>query len=172
MLTSKNIRLRLVEELDAAFIISLRVDEKYNKFLSFVDADVESQQEWIRNYKKKEEVQEEFYFIIERIDGTRCGTVRVYDIRQDSFCWGSWILNDNKTHYSALESALLVYEFGFENLGFSKSHFEVVKENTKVIDFHLKFGAKQTGEDSEHFYYEITKESVSNTKKKFLRLIK
>lgn len=172
MLVSKTVRLRLVEESDASFIVSLRIDEKYNKYLSTVGSDIEAQREWIKRYKEKERNKEEFYFVIERNDGTRCGTVRVYDLKEESFCWGSWILNENKTRYAAVESALLVYEYGFEHLGFNKSHFEVVKGNSKVVDFHLKFGAEQTSEDSEHFYYEISKESVANTKKKFARIIK
>ncbi|MFH4571311.1 N-acetyltransferase [Vibrio campbellii] len=172
MLVSKTIRLRLVEETDAEFIVSLRTDEKYNQFLSTVGADVDAQREWIKKYKDKERANKEFYFVIERNDGTRCGTVRVYDLQEDSFCWGSWILNEEKTRYAAVESALLVYDFGFDHLGFNKSHFEVVKGNLKVTDFHLKFGAKKTGEDADHFYYEISKDSVIKTKNKFSRLVK
>ncbi|PHJ40201.1 GNAT family N-acetyltransferase [Vibrio sp. PID17_43] len=172
MLVAKTVQLRLVEESDASFIVSLRTDDKYNKYLSNVSSDVDIQREWIKRYKEKERNKDEFYFVIERNDGTPCGTVRIYDLKDDSFCWGSWILNEDKTRYAAVESALLVYEYGFEHLGFSKSHFEVVKENIKVIDFHLKFGAKQTSEDLEHYYYEISKESVADMKKKFSRVIK
>lgn len=172
MLTSKTIRLRLVEEMDASFIVSLRIDSKYNKYLSSTSDDVESQRLWINDYKKKEKDKSQFYFIIERLDGTPCGTVRVYDFRDDSFCWGSWILNEDKTRYSAVESALLVYEFGFEHLKFGKSHFEVVKGNNKVVDFHLKFGAVQVGEDDEHYYFEIDKNAVDKMKERLRRVVK
>ncbi|HAS6019494.1 TPA: GNAT family N-acetyltransferase [Vibrio vulnificus] len=172
MLRSKTIKFRLVEEPDAEFIVSLRTDNKYNQYLSSVSDDVKVQQEWIKHYKNKEQAKEQFYFIVERLDGTPCGTVRVYDFKGDSFCWGSWILNENKTRYAAIESALLVYEFGFGQLGFNKSHFEVVKGNNKVVDFHLKFGAVQTGEDGGHYYFEISKESVRKTKNKFSRFVK
>ncbi len=172
MLISKTIKLRLVKESDAEFIISLRTNDKYNKYLSSVGADVDAQRDWIRRYKEKENNKEEFYFIIERADGIPCGTVRMYDFQNSSFSWGSWILNEDKTRYAAVESAFLVYEFGFEELGFTKSHFEVVKGNDKVSDFHLKFGAKQTGEDSVHYYYDITKEAVAESKNKFARILK
>lgn len=98
ILESKNIRVRYVEESDADFILSLRLDNRYNTFLSTVTPDVEAQREWILKYKNDEEKGKQFYFIIERVDGTPCGTVRVYDIRKDSFCWGSWILNEKKKH--------------------------------------------------------------------------
>ncbi|MDN2479989.1 GNAT family N-acetyltransferase [Vibrio agarivorans] len=172
MLTSKTITLRLVEESDADFIVSLRTDDKYNKYLSTVGSDVDAQRKWISSYKEKERNKNEYYFIIQRNDGVRCGTVRVYDLKEDSFCWGSWILNEDKTRYAAVESALLVYEFGFKHLGFNQSHFEVVKGNTKVIDFHKKFGAEQVDEDADHFYFTISRESVAETKIKFSRIIK
>lgn len=159
-LKSKTIRLRLVEESDAEFILKLRLDEKYNQFLSSVSPDLQSQKDWIRKYKNDEKIKKQFYFIIERIDGLPCGTVRVYDLKENSFCWGSWILNEDKTHYAALESAFLVYEFGFKMLGYNKSHFDVMKGNEKVISFHKKMGAKEIGTDEQNRYFEITDYAV------------
>lgn len=172
MLKSKTISLRLVEPSDAEFILKLRLDQKYNSFISAVKNDVGSQRTWIINYKKDEAEKRQFYFIIERADGIPCGTVRLYDLRSDSFCWGSWILNEDKTRYSAIESALLVYQFGFDKLGFNKSHFEVMKENIKVVEFHKKFRAVVVGEDENNFYFEITKEDVARTSEKIKDMIK
>lgn len=172
MLKSKTISLRLVEPSDANFILKLRLDKRYNSFISAVKNDVESQRSWIINYKKDEAEKRQFYFIIERNDGTPCGTVRVYDLKSDSFCWGSWILNEDKTRYAAIESALLVYQFGFDKLGFKKSHFEVMKENVKVIEFHKKFGAKISSEDENNTYFQITKEDVARTLEKFKDMVK
>lgn len=101
--------MRYVEESDAEFILSLRLDNRYNNFLSRVDASLDGQKSWIRKYKDDEREEKQFYFIIERNDGIPCGTVRIYDLKKDSFCWGSWILNEDKTRYAALESAMLVY---------------------------------------------------------------
>jgi RimJ/RimL family protein N-acetyltransferase len=159
-LESKTIRLRLVNELDAEFILKLRMDGRYNQFLSSVSADVQAQKDWIKRYKKDEAEGKQFYFIIEKLDGTPCGTVRIYDLQQDSFCWGSWILNEDKTRYAAIESALLMYKFGFEGLGFNKSRIEVMKGNQRCISFQLKMGAVQVGEDQDNFYYEITQQAV------------
>ena len=167
-LESKTIRLRFVEENDAEFILKLRLDEKYNKYLSSVSSDVNAQKNWIRAYKEDEKEGRQFYFIIEKLDGTQCGTLRVYDIRTDSFSWGSWILNEDKTKYAAIESAFLVYKFGFEYLGYNKSHFEVVKGNDSVISFHKKMGAVVNGEDDEHFYFEILNKSVEASKEKLI----
>ncbi len=164
ILQSRTIRLRLIEPTDAAFVLSLRLDARYNQFLSAVAPDVEAQREWINRYKNDESAGTQFYFIIERNDGVPCGTIRVYDLRDDSFCWGSWILNESKTRFASLESAFLIYEFGFNVLGFTKSHFDVMKGNERVISFHKKMGALITGEDEENFYFEITQGSVDACK--------
>lgn len=158
--------MRLANEYDAEFILSLRLDSRYNLYISDVSPNVEDQRAWLRNYKNDESLGKQYYFIIEKLDGTPCGTVRIYDLRNDSFCWGSWILNDKKTRYSAVESALLVYEFGFDKLGFDKSHFEVDKRNEKVVSFHEKFGATKVGEDPNYYYFEIEKKTVDETREK------
>ena len=163
-LQSKTIRLRLIEENDAAFVLKLRLDDKYNQFLSSVNPSIEAQREWINRYKNDEKKATQYYFIIERLDGIPCGTVRLYDFIDDSFCWGSWILNEDKTKYAALESAFLIYKFAFEHLEFKKSHFDVRKGNDRVISFHEKMGAVKTGETELDFLFEITKDSVNQTK--------
>ncbi len=167
-LESKTIRLRLIDITDAEFVLSLRLDARYNKFLSAVSSDINGQKSWIEKYKIDEDKGLQFYFIIERNDGVPCGTIRVYDLKDDSFCWGSWILNEDKTQYAALESAFLIYKFGFEHLGFKKSHFDVMKGNEKVISFHKKIGAVQVGEDKDNYYYEIHSDSVESKKKALL----
>lgn len=165
-LEGNSIRLRLVEERDANFILKLRLDSRYNTFLSAVVADIDAQKTWIRRYKDEENKGLQYYFIIERLDGTPCGTVRIYDFRKDSFCWGSWILNEDKTRYAALESAFLVYDFGFKELGFKKSHFDVMKGNQAVIKFHMRMGAVKIHEDEINIYFEITEEMINASKQK------
>ncbi len=159
-LRSKSIGLRFIEPSDAEFVLALRLDERYNQFLSAVAHDLAAQRVWIQTYKNDEVQGKQYYFIIERHDRVPCGTVRLYDIREESFCWGSWILNENKTRYAALESAFLVYDFGFESLRFQRSHFDVMKGNDRVIDFHLKMGARVTGEDERNIFFEISRAAV------------
>ena len=167
-LRSKTIRLRLIDVSDAEFVLSLRLDARYNQFLSAVSSDVNGQLQWIQQYKIDEAEGLQFYFIVERNDGVPCGTIRVYDLKRDSFCWGSWILNEDKTRSAALESAFLIYKFGFEYLGFKKSHFDVMKGNEKVVSFHKKMGAIQTGEDKNNYFFEIDIDSVESKKKALL----
>jgi len=158
---SNTINFRFVEEPDAAFINSLRTSETYNKYLSHVDDDVIKQQQWIKQYKIREKEGNEYYFIIQRNDTSEAiGTVRIYDFLQNesSFCWGSWILNDKKTKYAALESALIIYDFAFLELGYNRCHMDIRKENHKVIDFHKRFGVKIIAESDIDYFGHYYKE--------------
>jgi len=170
-LIGKSIRLRLVETVDAEYIVSLRTNAALNAHLSAVSPSVVAQAAWIERYKHRERAGSEFYFLIERLDGTRCGTVRVYDLTADSFCWGSWILDQNKPSTAAVESALLVYQFGFDGLGLAGSHFDVRKENDAVVSFHKKFGAEVVGEDGQNWYFKISKGAVNLMRQKYQRLL-
>ncbi len=163
----KHISFRLARVADSEFILSLRLNEHKNKYLSPVDNDLDAQKEWLLRYEGREREKKEFYYIIEGVDGRKLGAVRIYDFQGDSFCWGSWILTDDAPSYAAIESALFVYEVGFYQLGFKSSHFDVRKDNTKVFNFHRKFGAVVTREDPENYYLRISKSTYENTKTRY-----
>ncbi len=170
MKNGKNINLRLVEISDAAFIVELRNSEKA-RILPKGATEISQQVEWLEKYKTREAAKTEFYFVIESKSGEQLGLVRLYDFQEDSFCWGSWVIKDGAPLMTAIESALLVYELAFYDLGFAKSHFDVRRANPKVITFHEKFGAKRTGETELDFLFEITKESYKQVKIKFKALL-
>ena len=101
---------------DAEFILSLRTDENKSRFLSATKNDLEAQKAWLIQYAAADD---QAYFIIEFNDEP-IGTVRLYDAQQDSFCWGSWILKDGRPRQAAMESALMVYAYAVNHLGFKK----------------------------------------------------
>lgn len=148
-----NLSLRLVQQGDAPYIYSLRTDPAYNGHLSAVTGTITDQRHWIEAYKKRESVGSEYYFIIERRDGLPCGVVRLYNISDEQFTWGSWILDHNKPRKAALESAVLVYRFGFEVLGLLRSVFDVRRENEHTLAFHHRMKATKTQEDDQNIYF-------------------
>jgi len=173
-LTSKTISLRLAEAYDAEFIYSLRTNEVYNKYLSIVDDDISKQEEWLIDYKEREKKGIEYYYIIYRnSDLAPIGTVRIYDFigERESFCWGSWILNENKTKYAALESALLVYDFAFFKLGFKRCHMDIRKKNIKVIEFHKRFGVQIVGESDIDLYGYYYPEKYTEIRNQIVKVI-
>ncbi len=154
-----NLMLRLIEPDDAAYVHSLRTNPVYNNHLSEVTGTIDDQRQWIESYKAREATGQEFYYVIERKDGTRCGLVRLYDIEAECFTWGSWILDENKPSKAALETALLIYDIGFERIGCGHAVFDVRSDNTHTLAFHRRFGAKETDADelNVYFYYARSK---------------
>lgn len=167
----KSINMRTVTIEDAEFIYNMRQNQEKTKFLSKVTGTVESQKEWIKNYKQREEEKKEFYFVIESKDKEKLGLVRMYDFKNDSFCWGSWLIKEDAPKSTAIESALQIYEFGFYSLGFEKSHFDVRKGNDKVIAFHKRFGAKIVEEDESDYFFNFEESDYEITKEKYKRYL-
>lgn len=171
LLEFKSIRMRLIEEADAEFILKLRLNEKYNKFLSSVNPDLQAQIDWIREYKKDEQAKKQFYFIIERLDSIPCGTFRIYDLNEEYFTLGSWILNENKTRYAVIECGILASKFGFEELGYNKYRFNVLKEHKRAISYYKRTGAIIIKEDDKKLYFELTDSAFYSSYEKAMAII-
>ena len=171
ILIGKNINMRTVDIEDAEFIFNMRRNEYKTKYLSKVTGTVESQKEWIKNYKLKEKEEKEFYFIIESKNNEKLGLVRMYDFQNDSFCWGSWLIKENAPKTTAIESSLQIYEFAFYKLRFERSHFEVQKGNNKVIEFHKRFGALVIDENEKEVFFNFEKKDYEITKEKYKRYL-
>jgi RimJ/RimL family protein N-acetyltransferase len=141
---------------DAAFICRLRGDPELNQHLNRSSAEVEDQLRWLEAYKLREAQGREFYFVIV-FDGADAGVVRMYDLRSDqnptSFAWGSWIVPPPRPAGLVTFTALMIYEIGFDALGFQQAHVDVRKDNVGVVGFHLRAGAIQVGEDEDSFHY-------------------
>lgn len=166
-----NLVLRLIETEDAGYVHGLRTDARYNRYLSEVRGTVEDQRRWIENYKSREAAGSEFYYVIERKDGVRCGVVRLYGIDQDSFTWGSWILDENKPSKAALESAYLLYFLGFCLLGLSRSTFDVRRDNTNTLAFHRRFGATETHADELDVFFMYPRERYERDRPELLKIV-
>jgi RimJ/RimL family protein N-acetyltransferase len=164
----KSIYLREVVVNDAEFIVGLRTDIEKSKYLSKTANDIEQQKRFILNYQ---ESITDYYFLICNWSHQPLGTIRIYDIRDDSFCWGSWIIVKNAPAQAAIESALLIYDFSFFSLHYKKSHFDVRKENKKVIDFHMRFGATIDSEDIDNYYFKYDLNIYLKMREKYRRYI-
>jgi hypothetical protein len=167
----KNINLRPVTVADAEFILSLRLDAERAKHLSATGSDVNKQRLWIDAYKIRQTAGMEFYFIIEDHGGAPLGTVRLYDFVGESFCWGSWILRPESPASASIESALQVYELGFFELGFTASHFDVRKENSRVVAFHKRLGAIVVREDNLDYFFEYEKEAYTSVRERYKKYL-
>lgn len=163
----KTLILRDVEVSDVPFIFSIRTDFRKSAHINEISPFFNDQVIYIENYQKK---QNEAYFIIEN-HGESLGTVRLYNPKMTSFSWGSWILRDRIPYHSAIESALMVYSYAIDYLGFSSSHFDVRKENKKVWQFHERFGAIRIAETEKDYFYVIGVESISASRVKYRKYL-
>lgn len=152
---------------DADFIVQLRTDVHKSRHISQTSPNVQAQRGWLERYSHDTE---QVYFIIENQSGEPLGTVRLYDQQGDSFCWGSWVIKDGCPAAVAIESALIVYRFGFV-LGFRNAHFDVRKANTSVWRFHERFGAVRTGESELDYFYRISATSIADSLVKYAKYL-
>lgn len=163
----RNLALRLIRPSDAAYVHSLRVNPLYNRYISEVTGGVDEQRAWIERYKYRESLLTELYYIIERLDGSACGTVRLYTIKGDSFTWGSWILAENKPAKAAFESALLSLGVGFDYLELEKVFIDVHIANKHAEAFYRRFGMTETHRSDIEIFFNFSRSQFELQKKKY-----
>ena len=165
---SKNLIFRDVTENDAEFILRLRLNPSKKKFISNTSSKIEDQIKWINQYKSRDN---EAYFIITNKEQKRYGCIRLYDSREYSYCWGSWLLEEGLPPLIALESAVNTYNYGIQ-LGFKEVRLDVRKNNTLVKNFHEKFAqAIKIDETENDIYYLVKEDSIRKLLKKYNNLL-
>lgn len=166
-----NIKLRLVEEADAGFIVEIRTDPRKSKFISKTNSDVKKQKAWIREYKKREQKQEEFYLIAIDEDNIEFATYRLYNKSKESIEIGSFV---SKPLYdkplNVIKVDIILKEYVFKDLGFNSLKFEVRKDNKTVINYHKKFQPKLVSQDELNYYFVLKKKDFLINKIKFEKL--
>jgi len=167
-LLGKTLRLRDANTDDASFILALRTDTHKSLHLSPVSGRIDDQRAWLQRYAEGDG---QAYFVIEDRQGLPLGTVRLYDARAESFCWGSWILRAEAPAAAAIESALMVYAYAIDVLGFDSAHFQVHRANERVWAFHERFGAVRTAEDAVEYHYTLSADAIAASRKRYGRYL-
>lgn len=93
------LEVRLVNEHDADFILSLRSDPNKTKYMVTIDSDIERQKEWIQEYKKREKEGLDYYFIYNNTEGEPLGVNRIshVDYKEKLAKSSSWITIEGLT---------------------------------------------------------------------------
>ena len=142
MLYGSKIKLRYYEIKDFDLVMKLRnLPESYDWFYEFEPINsFMTKSWWEQSFNKKDEKN----FIIADIKtdeaiGT-CSLVHI-DYRSRKCEFGRFIIDPELSHpKAAVEAEYLILEYAFEHLGLNKVYIEVLKNNTKVISLHNKFG--------------------------------
>lgn len=159
IISKYGIYLRLVEESDAEFILSLRTNPKLNAHISYTSPSLPEQVKWINEYKIKELHGLEYYYIAHDQYGNRYGTIRLYNFDERSFELGSWVFMPNSPLGIAAKAHLMGLEIGFDQLNADYCRIVVRKNNIAVVRYILGFNATIAFEDDIDYHFHLTKES-------------
>ncbi|MBL0079445.1 MAG: GNAT family N-acetyltransferase [Bacteroidetes bacterium] len=124
---------------DAAEIVNLRNDEKFNKFLFQEPISLEEQKKWINN---KNTLETEVNFKITDANNNFVGTISIYNIENHKGEFGRYIA---KNPINAIEAELLLLKFCFEELKLKAVYCFTNINNIKVYSQHTKLGFKDIG---------------------------
>ena len=169
-MTKYGIDVRLVQESDTPFILSLRSDKWLTRFIHPTDNDEQKQRQWIREYKKREAVGREYYFIYSK-NGEPFGLNRIYNIQGKVCTGGSWLCKPGTDMALSIPIALILRDIMFDILKLQEDNFDVRKGNKKVIKYHLLSGSIITGETDLDILFRTTPESHVLGKNKILKLL-
>lgn len=164
------VEVRLVEECDTPFILSLRADKWLTRFIHQTDNDENKQREWIKEYKIREAQGKEYYFIYSK-DGKPFALNRIYNINGLSCTSGSWLSTPGTPLELSIPTALINRDIMFDVIGLKEDNFDVRKGNLKVQKFHLMTGSVKTGETDLDILYRATPESHKKGKQSILKLL-
>ena len=167
IVSGKSIYLRAATRADAGFVFEMRSNTSKSVYLNQIQGTIADQEAWLdKSYADPYQ----FYFVISSLAGEPLGLVRLYDQQGDSFCWGSWLIRPGAPSSTAIESALLVYQFALVQ-GFTRSHFDVRIGNNSVINFHQKFGAVETSRTGKDIYFTIPEAAIRQSMQKFRKFL-
>jgi RimJ/RimL family protein N-acetyltransferase len=136
-LSGRRFALRPADPEDAGFILSLRTDPELSRFLHPTSAAVADQLAWMRAYEQRPG---DYYFIVtDERSGGLVGTIGIYDLAEGAGEWGRWLIRPDSL--AAVESALLIYRLGFEQLKLDRLYCRTLADNGRVVSFHDSMGA-------------------------------
>ena len=147
----KYVNIREVEVQDAEFILSLRCNENKARFINKTDNDIAKQKQYIKRYKT---LNDEYYFIVTDKKHSSIGTIRMYELGNNDFVSGSWLMVKESSAEQVLEGNFLMLNFAYYALNYRKFRFDVRVENKKVAAFHQIMGATVVSKSELDYFFE------------------
>ncbi len=163
------IKVRLVVEDDAEFILSLRANPYRTMHMKTLNYEIENQKEWIREYKKREKEGLDYYFIYSNKEDKLLGVNRISNIDYEHKRGksSSWIAVEG-LKFEPLKMLILGNEIVFNILGIVMSWGEVHKNNSRVIKIFNLFGYNFIESASEYYNFTIHKDDYLKAREKSL----
>lgn len=161
---------RLVNESDTEYILSLRTDKKLSKYIHKTDDSVAKQLDWFKKYKIRESENRDYYFLYLK-DGKPVAVNRVYNICEYFGTPGSWLCSPNNDIEVSMATHFILHDIIFEILQLDFTVFDVQKANKQVWKMHIKCGAKMVSESDIYYYFVTTKQDYFSHRDSFLQLL-
>lgn len=169
LINKYGIILRLITIGDAEFIVNLWANNPLvSTFISPILPTIDSQTKWIENYKQKEQLGLDYYFVAQDLNSNRYGTVRLYNFDAESFELGSWIFMPNSPFGMAVKTHIIGLSIGFELSKTDYCRVTVRKANTRVLKYLENFKPLIIKENDIDFYLLLLKENFYSFKDKIL----
>lgn len=164
---------------DAEFIIKLRTEERDDNFLMSTENSLNKQKEYLVNYKKRFELQEEIYYkVYDVLKKQFLGFVRLTKIQsKDSFSWESAVLDKSSSPNLFIDLMLMIFKIGFDYLDRDVcGPWKVKKQFKKMMRIHEIVGMTETIMENEDFYEVLVKrknyeKKINNFNRKNLGII-
>ena len=158
LLERYGLKVRLVNENDAEFIISLRSDPSKTKYMITLTDEIENQIRWIREYKKREKERLDFYFLYSNVRGEPIGLNRLshIDYNAKSGKASSWIAIEG-LKYEPIIMVLLGNELAFNVIGVDTTWGELHKDNISAYKVLKLFGYKLKDVGTEYYKSSLLK---------------
>ncbi|MBQ9664112.1 MAG: GNAT family N-acetyltransferase [Oscillospiraceae bacterium] len=166
------VRLRSLEEGDAAFLFKLRTDRERTRFVHAIEGTVDDQRLYIQKQRAREG---DYYFLAEDLNGEPFGALAYYNLVDKNGETGRMVLNG--TFAQNCDAILQLRRFAFEIIGAEYVRCTVVNGNKPVLAQIKRMGGEQVGsfidsaDGSEVLEFHVSRETYEERKEKYRQLV-
>jgi hypothetical protein len=164
------LNVRLVNEEDTDFILSLRTNTELSKYIHQTENDRQKQLEWFREYKKREAEGRDYYFIYFKNDKP-IGVNRIYNIYEYYGTPGSWLCSPDNDPIDSMSTYFCAREIYYNVLMLDLLVYDVRKANKQVWKMHKMLGAQLIGESEIYYYFAMSKDNYMKKKDFVLKML-
>lgn len=158
------LKVRLVSENDADFILSLRSDPSKTKYMITLDNEIESQKKWIQEYKKREKEGLDYYLIYSNIEDKPIGLNRIshLDYKERTAKASSWIAIEGLIN-ETFKMSIIQSEIAFNLIGIESTWSDIHKNNKRLIRFYKLFDYQLKDIGTDYYHLHIMKSDFLKT---------
>lgn len=141
ILLGKTIKMRAMEERDAEITFQMRNNPEKSRFLNAPPKSVEDQRQYIEKQRK---MADDYYFIIEDLDGNPIGMKAFshYDLGKRTVESGRFMGFGNQIQH--IEALVMGFDFAFDILNVDRVFMTVLEHNTSMHSLQQRMGARET----------------------------